>query len=338
VSRLNDPNLDVAKIVLMGDQGEGKTGAKAALVCLGYTLLMIDTDRGAKILKSLLTDRRYPYAAYLEKVKIDPNERIFFKQIDVPMSFAQVTSVTATRTRVIENVLSPADSRAWVEATFDLLTEWKEGDLSLGGLFDWGPNMILDFDTLSTLAEMAKYWVQDTNNHLGSLEDEYGRDTSGAQEMISRLARRLTSPKVKCNVIATTHITQIDTRQGAPESPASRLRQNKSTDPRGYPAIVGRALSPLFGKLWNDMFVVKRSGEFRDAERRIYTSAVGNINTKNSVWLEDSYSLSTGLGEIFYALQYRDPPLDFIKAIRGDSPNTTTRSNRVGPASGFGSS
>src|ERR1700693_948143 len=207
---LLDPTSESAKILLIGDQGNGKTGAKAALVAVGYKLRMIDSDKGFKILRSLLTSPHYPYAAYMKRHGIIPD--VSYIPIDTPMDF-----VSRTLKGIAWEILGPQSSIAWTTAV-RLLREWKDGDRNLGSITDWGSDIILDFDTMSTLAEMAKYWVQDLNGRLGALEDEHGRDTGGAQEMISRLCAKVTASNVHCNVIMTGHIKRIDMSAGVPQS------------------------------------------------------------------------------------------------------------------------
>lgn len=324
---LTDPISETAKILYIGDQGNGKTGSKAALVAMGYKLLMIDTDRGFKILRSLLTDPRYPYAAYMKAHNIKPEENISYIPIDVPIDFTSTTIKGVTW-----NVLAPTSSAAW-NTVVSLLREWKDGEKSWGGLYDWDENTILDFDTMSTLAELAKYWVQDMNGRLGALVDDHGRDTGGAQEMISRVCTKVTDSKVRCNVIMTGHIKRVDMSNNVPQSPEQRLRDHQPVNAQGFPAIIGQALSPYIGKKWNDVFIVRRTGSAASTERRIYTVPTDNTDAKNSVWLEPSYPLSTGLAEIFAALRYQDPPLDLIKAVR---PSSEPSAKPPTANSGFG--
>lgn len=337
---LNDPDTENAKVLLIGDSGHGKTGAKAALIAAGYKLRMIDTDRGFKILRSLLTDSHYPYAAYMKKHGIDPGEpgRISYIPIDVPMEIQSV-SVRKQSGNVNYDILAPADAKAWKQV-LNLLLDWKDGDKSYGAFTDWENDTILDFDTLSTLAEIAKYWMQDMNGRRGALEDDHGRDTGAAQELISRLMVKLTSPLVRCNVIVTTHIRKVDMDRGAPLSPEQLLRDKKSVNARGFPSIIGQALSPVLGKRWNDMLIVRRTGDRADSERRIYTEAIDNTDAKHSVWLEPSYGLSTGLAEIFAALQFKTLPDDFVPTIGASDAAKAAGSNGgnspSGPSGGFG--
>jgi hypothetical protein len=278
--------------------------------------LMIDTDNGFKILRSLLTDPRYPYADHMKKAGIKPEENISFMPIEVPIDFnSQKVKDPSTKLDMLWNVLGPTSSAAWNKVV-NLLREWKDGDKSWGGLYDWDNSVVLDFDTMSTLAELAKYWVQDLNGHLGSLSDEHGRDTGGAQEMIMRLLTKVTSSSVHCNVIVTSHIKQVDMSNDIPQSVSMRLRDKKAIDPRGFPMVIGQAISPFVGKKFNDVLIARRSGGGANAERRIFTTPVENTDAKNSVWLEESYPLNSGLAQIFHALRYKDPPTDLIDALK----------------------
>jgi hypothetical protein len=335
---LNDPTLETGKILFIGDQGNGKTGSKAALVATGYNLLMVDTDRGFKILRSLLTDEEhYPYASYMKKKGINPADHISYQPIDVPIDF-----VSQSQKGISWDILSPISSSAWTKAV-NLLKEWKDDEKNWGGIMDWDSNTVLDYDTMSTLAEMAKYWVQDLNGRLGSLIDEHGRDTGGAQEMIMRLMNKLTNDAVKCNIIVTGHIRRIDMSADVPQNLEARIREKKAIEPHGFPAVIGQAVGPYIGKKFNDLFIVKRDGDRRDSERRIYSVPVDNTDAKNSVWLEDSYSLETGLAEIFARLRYKEPPHDFIEhcqkfhaSRRGTTPDSAASPSGFGARTGFG--
>jgi hypothetical protein len=309
---------DPAKILLIGDQGQGKTGAKAALVAAGYKLRMVDADRGARILRSLLTDPRYPYADYMKKAGIDPREpgRISVIPIDVDFDIVSTPKRDAAGRTTFTDMFSPTSSKAW-NSVVKLVKHWVEPDgTDYGSMYDWGPDTILDFDTMSTLAEIAKYWCQDLNGHLGAIIDEHGRDTGGAQEMIMRLMSAITNSKVACNVIVTAHIKRVDMSNDVPQSAEQRLRDKKPLELKGFPMVIGQAVSPYIGKKFNDQFVVERTGNGKHAERRIHSVPVSNTDTKNSAFVDPEYSLESGLAEIFAALRQQPYPEDLVKAIR----------------------
>lgn len=309
---------DNAKILYVGDSGHGKTGSKAALVAMGYKLRMVDSDNGAKILRALLTDAdHYPYASWMKKQGIDPTEpgRISIIPIDVPMGF-QDRDVKRKAGTISYSILAPASSKAWNTVANLLTREWMDEGENYGHITDWGSDTILDFETLSTLGELAQYWNQDMNGRLGVLEDDHGRDAGAAQELIRRMMLTLTNPSVKCNVIATTHITWTDVGKGAAQNPGALLHDQKPiTDMRGFPSVIGRALGPLLGKRWNDQFIAMRTGSGANVERRIYSVPVNNVDAKHSAWVEDSYPIDTGMASIFAALRYQPPPVKFLQHI-----------------------
>jgi hypothetical protein len=325
VPNLTDPISESAKILYVGDSGEGKTGSKAALVAAGFRLRMIDTDHGFKILRSLLTDDRYPYARVIKKSGLDLSEpgRVSYIPIDVEMEAQSVTKTIRGATTSYK-VLGPKNSRAWRDASNLLIEGWTDGTQNFGRVTDWETDTVLDFDTISSLAECAKYWMQDLNNHLGAFEDDHGRDSGGAQELIRRLMTMVTSSAIRCNVIFTTHINWVDVGRGAAQSPSQLIHDQKPIlDMRGFPAAIGQALSPQMGKKWNDLFIVRKG--------QIHSTTVDNVNAKHSAWVEDKYPLSTGLAEIFAALRY-NPTLpngltidEFVREIRptGAAPDKT---------------
>lgn len=334
--KLLDDTYDNGKIILIGDSGAGKTGAKAALVACGYKLRMIDTDKGAKLLKSLLTSPNYPYRSYMEKTGVNPNDLVSHIPIDLPVGIKDVS----TRGKS-QSVLSPMSGDGW-QTIIKMLAEWRDGEDNFGPVTDWENDTVLDFDTLSTLADLAKYRVQDMNGRLGMLEDEHGRDSGDAQELVRRLSAKLTNADVRCNVILTSHITWVDQTAHAAQSPEARLRAGKSVDARGFPTVIGRATSPIIGKRWNDVFIVRREGDGRSAQRKIYTVPTENTDAKNSVWLESSYPVDTGLASIFAALCYKDPPEDFINHVKkfnaekSGSSASASAPAETKPSSGFG--
>ena len=334
---------DVAKLIYLGDSGVGKTGSKAALVACGYKLRQVDTDNGAKILRSMLTDEEhFPYASWMKKTGLDPTEpgRISIMSIDVPIE-TQARDVKRKGGTIQYDVIAPANSRSWNDVVKLLNDGWIDEDWgNLGKVTDWGNDTVLDFDTLATLSEFAKYWNQDMNSRLGALEDDHGRDTGAAQELIRRLMLKVTSPAVKCNVIATTHIRKVDVNRGVALSVGQLLRDQKPTDPRGFPDTIGNALSTVLGKRWNDQLIAYREGSGRFATRRISSVPVENTDAKSSVYLEDSYDIETGLAEIFAALLYQPYPHEFVEHCRAfhakQSPsNSPANGAQKSPYGGF---
>jgi hypothetical protein len=153
---------------------------------------------------------------------------------------------------------------------------------------------------------------------------------------------KMMNPSVLCNVIFTAHIKRVDMSTDVPQSPEARLRDKKSIDPQGFPAVIGQATSPFVGKRFNDQFIVKRDGNGRNAERRIWTVPTDNTSAKNSVWLEDSYPVETGLASIMEALRYKPAPIEFLEHCaefhkkRTQNPNPSSKDTKPSNLGGFG--
>ena len=323
MTSLLDDRHDPVKILFIGENGAGKTGSLASLVCMGYKLRVIDTDKGIKTLKSLLLDEHYPSARWCKAKGIDLTDALYYKSIDIPMTYRRVIEKDGGGKIVRdETLLAPKNAEAWNQAC-TALAEWNEGDKKLGSVTDWDEKTVVVIDSFSTLAMMAYYYIQKLNNRLGAREDGYDfqRDVGAAQGQLRRLLEMLSSDGVKCNVVLISHITRVDVTQGFAQSPEQRARENRPVDAKGYPAAIGRALSPHMGKFYNDVYQVEQSGSGTAVQRKISTVPINNVAAKNSVYLDTNYPVSTGLAEIFAAHRREPSPTEFIKFVRGVPSN-----------------
>jgi hypothetical protein len=308
-----------AKLLLIGKSGSGKTGSLAALVAAGYNLRIIDTDKGVRPLRSLLTDPHYPYAKIIAHRNIDLNRAVRYIPIDTSMRLKTVFRKTpGGSTNTSERLLAPEHGRAW-DQVIDLLDNWKDGDLKLGSIRDWTPNDVLVLDSFSTLAMCAYYFNQSLNARLGAREEgfDYQRDVGGAQSQLRRTLELLYDSSVGCNVIVISHITWVDESKGVAERPRTVSEDGKSiplSNPDGYPSAIGRALSPQIGKYFNDMFVVRSSGSGEHVRRTISTVPQEGVLAKNSVYLNRDYPVTYGLASIFAAIRGQPQPQELINA------------------------
>lgn len=300
------PNVESnVKLIMIGKAGVGKTGSLASLVATGqYELCILDTDKGVRALKSLLTDPRYPYAEVCRKNGVDINKTVDVYTIDQKM-------------RVINGEIRPANATGWSRAA-NAIEKWKHDDIDYGNVGDWAANRILVVDTLGTLAQMAYYFSQAANGRLGESEsgNSYRRDVGGAQSHIRRLLELLFCDAVKCNVIIISHITWVDDSGGINISPEQRQERGLPVDPDGYPTAIGRALSPIIGKYFNDVFTVRASGSGQSVRRQIVTVPNEGVVCKNSTFLRPEYDIRTGLAEIFSEMRKVPLPAGFLEAFR----------------------
>jgi hypothetical protein len=308
-----------AKVMLIGKSGAGKTGSLASLVAAGYNLRIIDTDKGVRPLRSLLTDEHYPYAKIIKSRGIDLARAVRFIPIDTAMKMRTITRKLpgdGNRTTT-ETLLAPSDSKAWTNV-LDIMDKWKDGDLDLGSVRTWGLQDVLVLDSFSTLARCAYYFSQALNGRLGARDSgyDYQRDVGEAQGQLTRLLELLYDSHITCNVVVISHITWVDESQGVASRPREATKDNNISlsMPDGYPSAIGRALSPQMGKYFNDVFIVRSSGTGQSVTRTISTVPQDGVVAKNSVYMNRDYPVSYGMAKIFSLIRGTDSPQDLIEA------------------------
>lgn len=318
---------DTVRTILIGESGDGKTGALASLVAAGYQIRMHDADNGAKILKSLLLDEKhYPYASYMKSKGIDPRRSVSIIRIDCEMEFSNINIVDPKTGKISigPKVPRPKDSKAF-QTIFDTLQRWVDpfSKIDYGHMSSWDSKTVYVADSLTTIARHAYYFTQDINNRRGDLEDgnAHRRDIGGAQSFIRRWLETIYGPNIRCNVVNICHTRGVDESRGLPQSP-EQIRFNDPNaviDVNGYPTAIGIALSKRIGIYFNDSFVTRRTGSGSMTRRTISTVPAViegiNVGTKNSAWLEPEYSIESGLAEIFAALRHEPHPAELVRAV-----------------------
>ena len=335
MSSIFDLDTDPGKFLITGDNGDGKTGAAAALVAEGYKVRMVDTDKGSNILKSLLTDHRYPYARLIEERNIDLREALDIQRLDIPMRVTEVIKRDA-RGAVIskESVLAPRNADAWLRIG-DLLDNWRgreKGATSWGSVESWGPDHVLFFDTWTTISKYAYYFNQQLNGRLGARETgfDHQRDVGDAQRQLTRLLEAISNESIRCNVIAATHILYIDNTRGYNVTAEQQHREQQSTaNAKGYPRSIGYQLPVTMGLYFNNIFTTNRVG----TERRISTVPVNNVLTKTSCFLKNEYPVSTAYAEILATMRGLPEPTELIEACAAKTGPTRPRAILARPPS-----
>jgi hypothetical protein len=289
----NHHSRSVTKCLLIGHSGSGKTGALASLASAGYRLRVIDLDNGLDILRGFLTD---PSSSYVKK---DPNiaKHVSYVTLTEPM-------------KNINGQLVPSKATVWKRMT-DMLSHWKDGDEDLGPVTSWGPDDILAIDSFSMASSAALNWHLALNGALGRnrTQNEARRDIGEAQRLLRSLLEMLYDESVRCNVVVTGHITLVTENGLAPQS-------DEAVGPVvGFPAAIGRALSPHIPRYFNSVLLAQTSGAGSGARHRIYTRTQGVVNAKTSAPLRvaPDYPLESGLA-------------DYFKAVRGDGSGGTSGS------------
>lgn len=277
------------KSLLIGDSTSGKTGALAALAAAGYKLRIADWDNGLDILRDYLTNPASPY------VKLNP------KAAD------NVSFLTFTDTyKSINGKLQVSKSEAWTK-TMKAMMDWKEADgTSYGPITSWDQDTFFVGDSLTFLSRHAENFDHFMNGNLGKdLTQNEGRRAVGrAQRLIKDFLDLTYDESIKCNVLILSHVTAVTEGGGAPGA------EGQASSGQGYPSAVGRALSPLIPRWFNNMLVVKATQSGSGFKRIISTKPQligGNIvSTKTSAPLrvKPEYPLESGLA-------------DFMRDLRG---------------------
>jgi hypothetical protein len=277
------------KLLFIGDSGAGKTGALASLATAGYNLRIIDVDKGVPILANYLSD---PNSQYF---KTDP------KAIS-RVSFVQVSDTMQN----INGLLAPKKVEGWAKVT-KLLINWVDGDENLGAIQSWGPQDILVIDSLSGLSKLALHYHLFLNGALGKArtQNEVRRDMGATQDYIRNLLDLLYDDNIKCNVIVISHITAVTEAGGAPKIEEGKF----DSIPIGYPAAIGRALSPQIPRWFNNMLIARADRQGSRTTHKIYTTSqtiAGQIiaaKTSAPLKVKPEYPLETGLADFFAALR-----------------------------------
>jgi hypothetical protein len=203
-----------------------------------------------------------------------------------PQALARIEYETLTDSmKNVSGKLIPKSATVW-QRTSKILDNWSPPNASakLGPITSWGPQDILIIDSLSFLAKGAMDWILAMNGRLGA--QPHQSDWYSGQQLLEQLMQLLFDEGVKCNVIVNCHITYIGEENGPV---------------KGYPATLGKALSPKIGSYFNTVLRIKTSGVGQSRQRKIFTktSDIVELKTASPTSVKAEYSIETGLAEYF---------------------------------------
>lgn len=189
---------DFVKVLLTGDSGSGKTGAKASLVKAGYRLFILDMDNGLDPLKT-------------------------FVQHECPDKLDNVEFRTLRDKRKTTGAgVTVEKARAWVDM-MKMLDHWKYDDVDFGKPSEFGPDAIVIIDSLSFASDAAFDWAQSMNPNIKDPRQWFYT----AQQQVESMLALLSSDGFRANVIVDSHVrynTGEDGRQkGYPNAIGSAL-------------------------------------------------------------------------------------------------------------------
>ena len=268
MGKLSDhPSASVTKMMLIGDNGSGKSGAVASLADAGYNIRMLDLDNGIDVLASLLKD---PKAGY----KREALDRVEYETITDKM-------------KNVNGKLIPTKASVW-QRSVKLLDNWETETAKFGPISSWTPRDVLVIDSLTMLSTGAMNFICAMNARLG--QKPFQSDYGDAQNLVESLMQMLYDDGVNCNVIVNTHITYIGEDGGAQ---------------RGYPSCVGKQLPQKIGRYFNSIVMARSVGSGTAVKRKILTNSQPMIELKTSAptRVKAEYPIETGLADLFRDLQ-----------------------------------
>lgn len=269
-SIINHQSNSTTKMLFLGDSGAGKTGALASLASAGYNLRILDLDNGLDVLRNVLTDSNSIYDK-------GAAAKVFFETITDPMKNQA-------------GKLVPKAATVWQRA-IKLLDNWNTED-KFGPISSWTSQDVLVIDSLTLLCNAALNFVLSMNGRLG--QQAHQSDWYVAQQMVESLLQMLYDDGIKCNVVVLCHVVYIGEENGPQH---------------GYPASLGKALSPKIGRYFNSMLMAKTQGSGTNQKRVILTGSTAMVELKNTAPLsvKPSYPLETGLADYFAAVRQQGP-------------------------------
>lgn len=267
----NHPSSRLVKMLNVGENGSGKTGALAALALAGYNLHILDFDNGLDILANLL--RPHPEA------------------------------LARVRYKTLRDVVSMSAGIPRVKAA----TAWKAAGQTLN---DWGVSAFTEkdvvvCDTLSTMSQYAFNQSLALNGRLNtkSHESDYGWMADSVLLFIDAL----TSEDAAYNVIVNTHVRYLRGEEETVQD--DKGREFAAGTIAGLPNAKGQMIARDIGKYFNTIVYSTVMGTGPGAKRVITTAPTGVIKVKTSNPLvKKTYPVETGLADLFRDLRGEGTP------------------------------
>ena len=267
---------DRSKLMIVGDNGTGKTSLLASLARAGYRLFIQDFDDGLDIMAMLLQDE--PEA--LERVHyVTLKDRFKFKNgspiVSEPKAFSQ---------------------------SMKLLNKWVDPDTGedFGSVEDWGPNDVLVVDSATFQGKAALNYTLWKNGRLE--KPKRIQDWGDAIERQETMFALVTDDAIKCNVVVMAHLAQQSNDKDEDDEEQGTTVQGTT---KRYPTVLGKKLPPQVGSYFNTVVQTKSKGAGTKTRRVIQTTPDPDVDVKVPVisGLPNELPVADGLPKLFNMLQ-----------------------------------
>ena len=167
----------VSKILMIGNNGSGKTGSLVSLIKAGYKIRLLDFDNGAEIIKQLV-------------------------RAECPDKAANVDIETHTDSyKEVAGKLQPAMPLTGFSGGMKVLTDWP----GLGKPSTWGPDTVLVLDSLTMMGRFIMNHTLSLNGFRPAQIQDWGM----AMDLQENVMAMLYGKAIKCHVIVMAHITYV---------------------------------------------------------------------------------------------------------------------------------
>jgi len=279
----------LVRALLCGEPGTGKTGSVAALLNTGrYVVRMLDLDGNNRALL------RHTKPEYLGKLDI----------VSVEEELVWSTAHIATRgqPRAFERAIRLCGNWSWTDpATGE--------EVKHGGLYDWGPETVLLVDSLTALGRRA---MENTLYREGRLEKGARfQDWGLAAKDQEALVELVTSAKVKCHVLVTSHIKLIGPPQEAEgdtlEQREAKAKVAEKVQWTMRPSALGQKLPAQIGQHFDYVLLYEVRADGRGNPRRVIrtrpSDGLAGIRVPDEGALEPELGVADGLARLFDAVR-----------------------------------
>jgi len=263
------------KMLLIGDSGNGKTGALASLAAMGFNIRILDYDNGLGILPSVLKKM-----VAENKAPANVMERITYESC-------------LDNFKELGGKILPVGIPSAFPNGLKMLNKWKGKDgIDLGAVSSWGKDTILVIDSLSHMANSALVYVLGINNRSG--EHPWQSDWGVAMDMVEGMLKILYSDAIKCHIIVNAHITTVGEEYDD--------KGKKTKEGKQFPNALGQKLPPKIGQYFNTMLKVDKEGTGSLMKRIIRTVPNDDLGIKCEILgLAKTLPLESGLADFFKA-------------------------------------
>ncbi len=285
MTNLADVDVTAARIMLLGWQGGGKTGALACLANAGFKLRILDFDG----------KQGKPLEKYVR-----------------PECLCNVDVVTLVdKLRDTTKFIGVSGTPKAFGDAFKIMDHWcytaADGtEVDLGYSRDWGPDTIVVLDTGTAMGRASTRRVLSLNNRtpLNARDSDWG----AAMEDEAAFIERLCSPSNRHHVIVNYHMKWLGPREER-KGDADAVKEIKEREAdliptRLYPSAMGSKSAPQnIGQFFDTTLLVEpkylAGGKVR---RMIYTQPRPSLDLKLAADVGAELPLEDGLLTIFSAL------------------------------------